>query len=199
MNKLFFTIILIICAVVLAGCLGQTPVTPNTTNNSTSTEINTDTSRDADAPKPPDESTILEPSTENQTATEGSSLTEPTKPDASDNSSDQPVSSEAAEAQNIIVSMPAHGSSVQSPFEISGQAKLALNNVYVQIKNQDGKIVVPEQEVNIRKSEDKIYGSFKIIINYQFSATKEGVVEVYAKSPFDESPLHLVEVPVKFE
>ncbi|NQU77518.1 hypothetical protein HQ544_02360 [Candidatus Falkowbacteria bacterium] len=103
------------------------------------------------------------------------------------------------ETGNIIVESPTPDETVTSPFEITGQAKVFEGTVLVRLRNQDGKIVVPVQIVNVHAEEAGEFGSFKIKINYQFYATKEGTVEVYSEDARDGSEINMVEVPVKFE
>lgn len=122
--------------------------------------------------------------------------------DSSD-SSDSPVSAPTQTA-NIIVETPAPGEVLTSPFLVSGQANVFEGAVLIRIRNQDGKIVIPEPGtagliVTARSSEVGEFGPFKIKINYQFHATKEGTVEVFSQSAIDGSEINMVEVPVKFD
>jgi len=100
---------------------------------------------------------------------------------------------------NIRVETPASGETVTSPFEVTGEANVFEGTVLVRIRNQDGKIVVPELVVTARPEEVGEFGPFKIKINYQFHATKEGTVEVFSQDAKDGTEINMVEIPVKFD
>jgi len=104
-----------------------------------------------------------------------------------------------AQSENIIVETPLPSSTVTSPFEISGQARVFEGTILVRVKNQDGKIVIPTQIVTAHGADAGEFGDWKIKVNYQFYATKEGIIEVFSESAKDGSEINMVEVPVKFE
>ena len=112
---------------------------------------------------------------------------------------DGEAASEPAQSENIIVQSPLPNSTVSSPFEVEGMARVFEGTILVRVVNQDGKKVIPEQIVNVHSAEQGEFGAFRIKINYQFYATKEGVIEVFSQSAEDRSEINMVEIPVKFE
>ena len=179
MKFFLFVSILLVVAFVSAGCLGQDAINYTNDNIDEQTDSVLD---DVD----------IEESAEADDAEVDSSGVGVVDVD-------DEIVSEPAKSENIIVETPLPNSSVTSPFEVSGQARVFEGTVLVRVVNQDGKIVVPEQIVNAHANEQGEFGAFKININYVFYATKEGIVEVFSQSAENGEEINMVEVPIKFE
>jgi hypothetical protein len=94
------------------------------------------------------------------------------------------------------VTSPKPDEQLSSPFTVEGSAKIPGDKVYIRVKNITGKVLISEVA---RLGEVQSDGSanFSIKINYEFSTTKEGFVEVYDLNPTG-SEENLVSIPVKF-
>jgi len=97
---------------------------------------------------------------------------------------------------NLMVFEPSENSTVSSPFTVKGEARVDDNKVYIRIVNLAGTTLIQES-VNVRSGEVGQFGEFKISLNYQFSTTKEGAVEVYSKDSSGKEQ-NLITIPVKF-
>ncbi|MDD5341266.1 MAG: DUF333 domain-containing protein [Patescibacteria group bacterium] len=96
----------------------------------------------------------------------------------------------------IIVNSPKADEQLSSPFTVSGTAKISSDKVFIRVKNTSNKVLISEQASLSELGTDG-YGSFFRKINYEFSTTKEGFVEIYdlSASGVEEN---MVSIPVKF-
>ena len=101
-------------------------------------------------------------------------------------------------SDNIRVSSPEANAVLNSPFKVVGEARLDSSrqaNVFegtvnIRITNLDGVALISEV-ANARASEVGEFGPFSITLNYQFSNTKEGYVEVYSIDVKDGKEINL--------
>lgn len=100
-------------------------------------------------------------------------------------------------ADNLKLGQPAENDTLTSPFKIAGEAKTANNKIFIRVKRHDDLVVIPEQQVNVKASAENEWGPFSINIQYAFSETKEGTIEIYSKDGEDETML--AQIPVTFE
>lgn len=99
---------------------------------------------------------------------------------------------------NILVDEPQPDTTLSSPFTVSGEARVFENNVRVQVTNLSGDVLIDEF-ATAHAPDVGQFGPFEITLSYQFSATKEGYVEVFSESARDGSRENLVKIPVQFE
>lgn len=97
---------------------------------------------------------------------------------------------------NVMVFEPNENATVSSPFTVRGEARVDNNKVYIRIVNLAGTTLIQES-ANVHSVEVGQFGEFKISLNYQFTTTKEGVVEVYSKDASGKEQ-NIVKVPVIF-
>lgn len=105
---------------------------------------------------------------------------------------------EVVTSENIIVQTPRPGTILASPISITGKARVFENTVHVDIKKENGEVMI--SEVATAKVKDVgEYGEFDIQIRFYFRNTQKGFIEVYSLSPKDGSRENLVSIPVNFE
>ncbi|GEM_PF-4650514 len=100
-------------------------------------------------------------------------------------------------AANIIVETPKIGDILQNPIFIQGKARVFENTVHVDIKKENGEVMISEIATAKAKNAGE-FGEFEIQIRFYFRNTKTGFVEVYSLSPKDGSRENLVNIPVEF-
>ncbi len=114
------------------------------------------------------------------------------------NLNDQEKTAEAEGEENIVVTAPEPNSTITSPVTITGSARVFENTVNVAFRDTEGTTKI--QEIAIARAPDiGQFGDFAITIHYNFSATKEGTIEVFSLSAKDGSEIDTVVIPVKFE
>ncbi len=96
----------------------------------------------------------------------------------------------------IRVTEPAGGATVHSPMTIKGEVDLPVDALFVEVKDTKGNVRIAEP-VRVKKSAEG-KGAFSITLQYVFTQTKEGSVEVFAKEVNGTEGLRVI-VPVKFE
>jgi putative hemolysin len=96
---------------------------------------------------------------------------------------------------NITVSSPTSDEQLISPITVSGRAKTSDNKIYVRVKSKSGSTVISVNGTVKNVGADG-YGDFKLTINYEFSTTKEGFIDVFSKD--GDTEVNLVSIPVKF-
>jgi putative hemolysin len=105
---------------------------------------------------------------------------------------DQPT---AGISSNLTVTGPQADEQLTSPIQVTGRAKSSDNKVYVRVKSKDGQTLI-DVSGSIKNIGADGFGDFSLKINYEFSSTKEGIIEVFTKQ--NESEENLVSIPVKF-
>jgi len=114
-------------------------------------------------------------------------------------SQDENVEDAASDSveKNIKVTNPLANQQLTSPFTVEGEARVFENQVLIRVTNNQG-----EDLINIDTTANSPnmgeWGDFSIDIDYEFSQTKEGYVEVYSESAKDGSDENLIRIPVKF-
>jgi putative hemolysin len=101
------------------------------------------------------------------------------------------------EVKNITVNLPVADSQLSSPFEVSGKAKVADNKVYIRVKSKSGQALI-ELNTSVKNISTDGFGDFKTNVNYEFSTTKEGFVDVYSINQQTQAEENLISIPVKF-
>lgn len=104
----------------------------------------------------------------------------------------------SSDALNILVNEPKSDAVLSSPFVVSGEARVFENVVTVRVTKRDGTVLIEEQ-ANAHPTQIGEFGPFDITLNYQFSTTKEGYVEVFSENARDGSKSNMVKIPVSFE
>ncbi len=99
---------------------------------------------------------------------------------------------------NIIVESPSAGDVLSSPFEISGRARVFENVLNVDVKKEDGTVVISEV-VLVRANDIGEFGTFSLNLDFQFTQTRKGTIEIYSLSPKDGSKENMVVIPVEFK
>ena len=102
------------------------------------------------------------------------------------------------ENEFIRVTSPTPDVLVSSPFAVAGEARVFEGTVQVRVKNFSGDTLIRET-ATAHASDADAFGSFSVNLSYQFSNTKEGVVEVFSQSAKDGTEEHLIRIPVRFE
>lgn len=102
----------------------------------------------------------------------------------------QPVSS-----SSITVNSPVPDEQLTSPVTVSGRAKTSDNNIYVRVKSKAGQEVFTVTGTVKNIGSDGV-GDFSLKFNYEFSTTKEGIIEVFGKD--GDTEIGLVSIPIKF-
>lgn len=205
MKKTLFTFSLLILILGLTSCGGQIPV--EIPANANGTNADSADSAKTGAEDQPDEApaVIATPPAEGSNEPNELSNADVNKPtegtvntgtDAREN--DQTIV-QPQTIKNIIVEKPLPNSTITSPFEIIGQARVFEGTVLVRVKNQNGATVIPAQIAAAHAKNADEFGAFKITLSYQFYNTKEGVIEVFSQSAADGSEINMVVIPVKFE
>ena len=97
--------------------------------------------------------------------------------------------------KDITVTSPVDDEQLSSPFQVEGRAKAENNMVYVRVKSISGATLI-NVEGSVKNVGNDGFGDFSIKINYEFSNTKEGFVEIFSKQ--GENEVDLVAIPVKF-
>jgi len=110
---------------------------------------------------------------------------------------DEEEDEEPVKELNIKIDRPSDNEQLSSPFTVEGQAKVYENDVYVRVTSKDGRVLIEEQ-TTANYSDAGQWGDFDIDIDYEFSLTKEGYVEIYSLSAKDGSEENLIQIPVKF-
>lgn len=118
--------------------------------------------------------------------------------EAETNQPEPPVVSAPTQNENIIVTAPSADQAVTSPFLVTGQAKVFEGTVNLRVKNPPGDTMF-EAFTTARGGEAGEWSNFSVTLNYAFTHTKEGLLEVYSISPKDGSEENLVGIPLKFE
>jgi putative hemolysin len=98
-------------------------------------------------------------------------------------------------SSSIMVNSPVADQQLASPIVVSGRAKTPDNKIYVRVKSKSGTTAISVNGTVKNIGADG-YGDFKLTINYEFSTTKEGSIDVYGKD--GETEVGLVNIPVKF-
>jgi len=98
-------------------------------------------------------------------------------------------------SSSITVNSPVVDQQLTSPIVVSGRAKTPDFKIYVRVKSKSGTTAISVNGTVKNIGADG-YGDFKLTINYEFSTTKEGSIDVYGKD--GETELGLVNIPVKF-
>lgn len=96
---------------------------------------------------------------------------------------------------DITVNLPVADEQLISPFQVEGRAKTADNKIYVRVKSKSGTALI-DVSGSIKNVGADGFGDFSLKINYEFSTTKEGFIEVFSKE--GETEVNLVSIPVKF-
>ena len=109
-----------------------------------------------------------------------------------------PVSSTPTQNGNIIVTAPTSGQTVTSPFVVTGQAKVFEGTVNLRVKNPAGDTMFTAF-TTARGGEVGEWSNFSVTLNYAFTHTKEGMLEVYSIDASSGSEENLVGIPLKFE
>lgn len=97
---------------------------------------------------------------------------------------------------NIKVESPVAGAQLSSPIELKGQSIAKDNMVYIRIKSKEGTTLITEDVKAVSKSGTE-WADFSIKIEYEFTRTTEGFIEVYSLDDNDKE-VSLVSIPVKF-
>lgn len=116
-------------------------------------------------------------------------------------SSPQPlvtVPEDNTEKANIIISSPKAGDVLSSPFEINGKARVFENAVNIDVKREDGSIVISEIAI-VHANDVGEFGDFSLNLGFQFKETRNGTIEIYSLSPKDGSKENLIVIPVEFK
>ena len=98
---------------------------------------------------------------------------------------------------SIRLTSPTADSAMTSPMKIAGEVSPEVTSLGVRIKNTKGETLI-EEAVRARAGSGDVPGLFEVHIEYQFTSTKEGLVEVYVRGE-DGSEKDAVTVPVRFE
>ncbi len=98
--------------------------------------------------------------------------------------------------EELSVLSPKNNEYLTSPFTITGKSGALDDKIYIRITNSAG-IPLIEEFTIARGREGEEWKNFRITINYQFTSTKEGYVEVYTKSTEGDEQ-SLVRIPVYF-
>jgi putative hemolysin len=114
---------------------------------------------------------------------------------ANSNTNTNIVSPKPVSSSSITVNSPTANEQLVSPIILTGRAKLPENKIYVRVKSKSG---TTASSVNgtIKTVGADGYGDFKLTINYEFSSTKDGSIDVYGMD--GETEVGLVNIPVKF-
>jgi hypothetical protein len=111
---------------------------------------------------------------------------------------EEEAASQDGEEKNILVETPTNGAKLASPFTVSGKARVFEGLIHVDVKKEDGTVLISETTI-ARNSNVEAFGDFSIGIQFQFSNTTKGTLEVYSISAKDGSKENLVTIPVEFE
>lgn len=100
------------------------------------------------------------------------------------------------QTDEVSLATPASGSTVSSPFTLSGKAK--VTKVYFLITNAAGVPLIAENaSVHFGGSADS-WGTFQYKIGYSFSSTKNGFIEVFTADPNEQGEPD-IRIPLSFE
>lgn len=113
-------------------------------------------------------------------------------------SDDEELEDEPAVPANksIKLETPQSGDQLSSPFEVKGQSIVKDDTVYVRVKSKEGSTLI-EEDVKAVNQPGTEWADFSINIEYEFSRTTEGYVEVYSLDDNDNK-VNLISIPVKF-
>jgi putative hemolysin len=109
---------------------------------------------------------------------------------------DDAISGTIGGIKPITLTSPQADAQLSSPFTVVGSAKISSDKVYIRIKNTTGKVLIEETAL-LGEIQLDGYAGFSRKISYEFSTTKEGVIEVYDLSASGAEE-NLVSIPVKF-
>jgi putative hemolysin len=98
-------------------------------------------------------------------------------------------------SSTITVISPVANEQLTSPIIVTGRAKTQDNKIYVRVKSKAGSTAI-SVDGTLKNIGADGYGDFKLTINYEFSTTKEGSLDVFGKD--GETEVGLVNIPVKF-
>ncbi len=92
---------------------------------------------------------------------------------------------------DISVDLPKDNDQLSSPFTVSGNADIDNDELFIRVIGINNNTLIEES------TKASGSGDFKIEVNYEFSLTKEGFVEIFSKSVSGNEE-NLVRIPVKF-
>lgn len=147
------------------------------------------------------EITPVVPSEDSEDDEDSSSADSAGSPQASPEPSEEPetpVSSTPTQNKNIIVTTPTSDQTVNSPFLVTGQAKVFEGTINLRIKKPSGDILIQEI-ATAHALEVGDWGNFSVNLHYAFQSTKEGMLEVYSIDAATGQEENLVGIPLKFE
>ena len=98
--------------------------------------------------------------------------------------------------KSIKVTSPLSNEQLSSPFQVEGEAIVYQDKVYIRVKNSAGNALIEESVVAKHKPGTE-WADFSISLNYEFSETKEGFIEVYSLDQNGREQ-NLISIPVKF-
>jgi len=108
----------------------------------------------------------------------------------------EPLSGTISGDKLIILTSPITDAQLSSPFVVEGLAKISSDTVYIRVKNTAGKALIIET-ASLGAAQADGYAPFQRKISYEFSATKEGFIDVYNLGATGGEE-NLVSIPVEF-